>query len=190
MQYMLMHGGLYPDDNYSMLMFTPIVTRVELRNTRNSSLNDSRNTFGETTINSELNASYENMLKYMEASAPLESSSNRSSVLESDLFDSTLALGLREVSNNMEGSVAKDSSVLRLPGVPGTRTTSTRFALQYGAGNSLQKKPHLLPYPNFPVAVMEHEEDIKAWAKDHYVSTRAWVAEKLKEATHEDRLLN
>lgn len=184
MQYLVMHGGLAPGLDYTLLMLVPQISRTDA--------------FASTRIDSE----------------EQESSAGQSRSRWLDEFDdshfsastSRSRFPMSNVSGSMVGGIEDSSRALLplekevvaysvqqrclLPVLPCTQNSNNmeRFAALFHPNNSFQKDD-LLRYPTIPVVILEAENDIQQWSERYYSDTRKWLSERLQRVLQDERSL-
>eukprot|EP00796_Vickermania_ingenoplastis_P005051 gene5051-3638_t len=178
MQYLVMHGGLDPGVDYTMLMLTPQLSRSDaftaarIENDDGESVSTTRG--GKWSDDEDENAPRSVIGKsrrYLFESA--STLPNDDSKLESERSDD-------------DSHSPKDHCLLPLLPCTQNRVNMHRFAVLFHPNNSLVKED-LLAYPTTPAVILEADKDIQQWAEQYYTDTRKWLAEKLHTVVTEDR---
>ncbi|KAH9582003.1 hypothetical protein LSM04_002375 [Trypanosoma melophagium] len=188
----VMHGGVTSED-YIMLLFTPIIKK---RGNNSVSAASSFAAFSDSesfafssfprpgvSFGFSSNSVWDDEQSVSEADLSRSVSENVSQKRqESDPVD-------EEVDENiMVGHSHRiDSDSTLLPIYPTTRNNANahRFAVLYHPRSAVHKDK-LLPDPTCPVAIMDKESDVRAWAENYYAETREWVATSLETAREEE----
>ncbi|CCW60016.1 unnamed protein product [Phytomonas sp. EM1] len=190
--YLIMHGGLRPGEDYAMLMFTPENGRTgsPAKHERvDSCVEVSIIRDNESDSSSFLNAVHNNSegtfkRVYGETPLPLDDESINLSFSYPDNAQLDVKDALPVKLPMISG--ANDALLKTLP-ASGNKENTSPFALLYHENNSVTHFPHLLLYPNCPVAVLRSKADVNDWATCFYSDSRTWLAERLKEAIMRDR---
>ncbi|RNF03638.1 uncharacterized protein Tco025E_08180 [Trypanosoma conorhini] len=179
----VMHGGLATDD-YVMLLFTPFLKR---RTSHAANPADTFIAFGEvdslaTSINSRSGSTGgHSSVGWDEEQSVLENELSR--LMSGGERKKELRFFSDEVAdpNLLVGRAHRLSSdPTLLPLLPSTRggNNAQRFAVLYHPRNAVHTDK-LLPDPACPVAVLDKDSDVAAWAENFYAETRQWIASSL-----------
>lgn len=190
MQYLIMHGGLFPDDDYAMLMFSPVVARMDTLTLASLSAEDSTTSIAPT-------GSQASFLQWFDDDTEVDGNSEGGPLpgmgfavdMQSDPGSSISPDQGR--GDGVDEEEEEDTSTAMLPLIPGARSEANqgRFAVLFHPSTSAQSE-RLLAYPNCPVAIISTQAEALQWSQRYYQDTRGWLAQRLREAMVEDRKLH
>lgn len=182
MQYLVMHGGLSPGTDYSILMLVPQISRTDAFTATRIESEDTESSMGQSRASRWLDEFEDSRFGMSKSRIPTSSVSSFPG--GGGLEDSRHTLASAE--GETAAQTARQQCLLPLLPCTQNKKNLERFAMLFHPNNSLLKE-ELLPYPGVPVVVLEGDHDIQHWAERYYADTRKWLAERLQGAVQEER---
>lgn len=168
MQYFIMHGGLEPGMDYTMLMFTAKLSRPDVYTAARIEMED-----GNSSIASRVSSDEESRsLTFKRNFTP----------------ESTFSSPIEQSKSSFRVDEESENERCLLPLLPCTQSKKNmhRFAIMFHPSNAI-KNEALLPYAGSPAAILEASEDIRQWSERYYSDSRKWVCEKLEKTVLEEK---
>lgn len=181
MQYLIMHGGLIPGLDYTMLMLTPQLSRSDAFTAARLDNEDT-----ESSLVQSQRSRWSDDDEESQPRSLLGKTGRERTLLESLNREDSMKLD-SDLPSEVEAS---PTDHCLLPCLPCTQNKANthRFAILYHQNNSMREE-ELLPYPTTPAAILEAEKDIQHWSERYYSDTRRWLSTKLHGVMAEDRQL-
>lgn len=185
MQYLVMHGGLAPGLDYTLLMLVPQISRTDAFAATRIDSEEQESSAGQSRTSRWLDEFDDGHFSASTSRSRFPMSTVSSSIV-GGIEDSSRAL----LPLEKETSTFSAQQRCLLPVLPCTQNNNNmeRFAVLFHPNNSFQKDD-LLRYPTIPVVILEAENDIQQWSERYYSDTRKWLSERLQKALQEERSL-